>query len=194
MLDHEQRGNVLNVFHIARKPMAKARGFTLIELMIVVVIVALATTIGMPSYRTWVQNTQIYNATESTMNGLQKAKAEAVKQNANIQFVLAANPPWIIQVAGGAEIERATTEGAKNVTAKGWTVDPATGLATTTQATTVTFSNLGGVVANAANLGEIDFTSSTQTSSRNLRIMIGVGGNVRMCDPNLTAGSSPRAC
>jgi len=176
---------VLNTFAIA-----KPSGFTLIELMIVVAIVVLATTLGIPSYRAWVQNTQIYNAAESAQNGLQKAQAEAVKQNANIEFILGANPPWQIQLAGSAVIESSTMEGSKNVT---YTATP-------TGATTVTFSNLGGVVSNAdasATLRQIEFDSTVLTDSRKLRVTIGVNGvgsNLRMCDPGLATGSSPRAC
>lgn len=177
----------------------KSAGFTLIEMLIVIAIIAIATTLGIPSYRAWVQNTQIYNAAESVLNGLQKARAEAVKQNANIEFVIAANPPWKIQVAGaGAVIEASTTEGSKNVT----------GTATPANATTVTFSNLGGVVTNAdgtASLRQIDFNSVVlPTSSRNLTVTIGilnavthvwVGSNVRMCDPNPNLTSTdPRKC
>ena len=177
-------------------PMAKPSGFTLIEMMIVVAIVVLATTLGLPSYRTWVQNTQIYNAAESAQNGLQKAQAEAVKLNSNVEFVLAANSPWKIQLAGSAVIESSTMEGSKNVTHT----------ATPTNATTITFNNLGGVgvppntpfnTDGSAPLRQIEFDSAVLTGSRKLRVTIGingVGSNIRMCDPNLATGTSPRAC
>ncbi len=178
----------------------RSLGFTLVEMMVVVVIIAIATTLGIPSYRAWMQNTQIYNAAESAQNGLQKAKAEAVKRNSNVTFVLlGASPDWVsswtvTDVTSGATIEsRSGGEGSKNVAAKGWTVDPATGIATTTQATTVTFSNLGGVVANAPSLGEIDFSSAA--GNRNLRVTIGLGGITRMCDPDpALISSDPRKC
>jgi type IV fimbrial biogenesis protein FimT len=169
-------------------------------MLIVVAIIAIATTLGIPSYRAWVQNTQIYNAADSVQNGLQKAQAEAVKQNTNIEFVLGTNPPWIIKVAGtgGAVIESSTNEGAKNVTTTGLAAD---GL---TAAATITFSNLGGVVTNAPvtgvvppSLARIDFTSAVLAGSRNLRVTIGingVGSNIKMCDPNMPTGTSPRAC
>lgn len=171
-------------------PMAKPSGFTLIEMMIVVAIALVATTLGLPSYRAWVQNTQIYNAAESAQNGLQKAKTEAVRQNANVEFVLAANSPWKIQLAGSGVIESSTMEGSKNVT---HTATPA-------NTTTVTFNNLGVVATNAdasATLRQVEFDSAVLTGSRKLRVTIGingVGSNLRMCDPNLATGTSPRAC
>lgn len=182
--------------------MDKSMGFTLIEMLIVIAIIAIATTLGMPSYRAWVQNTQIYNAAQSVLNGLQKARAEAVKQNTNIEFILGANPLvagsvplWSIQAYGAsAVIESATTEGSKNVTS---TVTPA-------GATTITFNNLGGVgvpsnmpnnADGSAPLSQIDFNSAILPGSRNLRVTIGIiGGTIRMCDPNLATGTSPRAC
>lgn len=164
----------------------------MVEMLIVIAIIAIATTLGLPSYRTWVHNTQIRNAAESIQNGLQKARAEAVKRNANIEFVLGVNPPWIIKVAGagGAEIERSSIEGAKNVTA---TTTPA-------GATTITFSNLGTVVANSPvsvtlTQVELDSTVLPPADSRELRVTIGAAGNVRMCDPNPgLSATDPRKC
>lgn len=176
----------------------KPLGFTLIEMLIVIAIIAVATTLGLPSYRQWVHNTQIRNAAESIQSGLQKARAEAVTTNANIELVLGVNPPWLIKVAGvgGAEIERSSTEGAKNVTK---TVTPA-------GATTITFNSFGTVGAppnqpnnsdGTAPFTQVEFTSSVldAADARNLRVMIGNAGNVRMCDPNPgLAANDPRKC
>lgn len=182
--------------------MAGCGGFTLVEMMVIVVIIAIGTMLGIPSYRAWVQNTQIYNAASSAEAGLQKAKAEAVKRNANVEFVLGSNPPWLIQLPGNTLpcpipanttpstlLECATTEGEKNATA---TATPST-------STTVTFNSLGGIEATNFNgqspLTQIDFNSSAlPTTSHKLRVTIGLGGITRMCDPNLATGSSPRAC
>jgi type IV fimbrial biogenesis protein FimT len=206
---------VLNAFPATLYPSAGPRrfgalGFTLIEMMIVVTIIAIATILGIPSYRAWIQNTQIYNAAESAQNGLQKAKALAVSMNSNIEFVLVSTTPpsWRIQLPGNAVacplasgtalttlLECSASVGSKSVS-------------TTTlpgNANTLTFNSLGGVVTpnanpnangSAAPLTQIDFTSANTTISglHSLRVTIGVGGNTRMCDPNLTSGSSPRAC
>jgi type IV fimbrial biogenesis protein FimT len=189
MLDHEKRRYVLSAFHKARH-----HGFSLIELMIGIAIFSITLTFGVSSYRTWVQNTQIRNAAESIQNGIQRARAEAVKRNANVAFALGVNSSWQISlVSDGSVIDsRSSGEGSKNVTVSALDKDG-------NDATTITLSNLGAIVANAdasESLAEVDLDSSVldPADSRDLRITIGLGGIVRMCDPNLAAGSSPSAC
>lgn len=172
-------------------PKNKPRGFTLIEVMVAIAIIAISMVLGIPSYRAWVQNTQIRNAAESIQNGMQRARAEAVKRNANVAFTLGANSSWTVRVVNtGEQVDaRNSNEGSNNVTVA----------ATPGGATTLTFNNFGARVANAdgsAPLTQIDMDSSllSAADSRDLRVTVGIGGNVRMCDPNLAPGSSPRAC
>lgn len=183
---------MLSAFH-----QAQPHGFSLIELMIGIAIFSITLTFGVSSYRTWVQNTQIRNAAESIQNGIQRTRAEAVKCNANVAFTLGAGSSWTISyvsacgdIPAGNELEsRADSEGSKNVTVT----------ATPPGATTITLSSLGAVVTNAdasATLTQVDLDSSVldPADSRDLSVMIGLGGIVRMCDPNLATGSSPTAC
>jgi type IV fimbrial biogenesis protein FimT len=194
VLDHEKGRFVLNTA-------PKSAGFTLIEVMVVVAVIAIVTMLGLPSYRAWIQNSQIYNSAESVQNGLQRAKAEAVARNVNVAFsLLGTNPNWvsswtITDVSTGATIEsRIGGEGSKNVTAIGYATDG-------TSAKTITFTNLGGVAVNApasSTLARVDFDSVNSAqfpNLRKLRVTIGLGGNVRMCDRNLGASSTdPRKC
>lgn len=178
-------------------PTLKSQGFSMIELMIGIVIFSLTISMGVSSYRTWIQNTQIRNAAESIRNGLLRTRSEAVKNNTNIFFMLGANSSWIVasgtppstfpsDCTSTAFIDcRMSSEGSKNVTR---TVLPAA-------ATILTYGNLGTVVANtngSPSLTQIDLDSSILSAqdSRNLRITIGVGGNVKMCDPNLASGTT----
>ena len=186
MLDHEKRSWVLSAFLTTRH-----QGFSLIELLITIAIFSITLTFGISSYRIWVQNTQIRNAAESIQNGIQRARAEAVKRNANVAFILGAGSSWDVSVVtGGAVIEsRHSGEGSNNVTS---TVDPA-------GATTITLNSLGAIVANvdaSDTLTQVDLDSSVldPADSRDLRVTIGLGGIVRMCDPNLAHGSNPQAC
>lgn len=168
---------------------SRCSGFSLVELMIGIVVMGILLGLAVPSFRTWMQNSQIRNAAESIQNGLQRARGEAVARNANVEFVLGADSSWVVKRVGGATIEtRPAKEGSKNVTR---TVLPA-------GATTVTFTNLGGIGLNAdgsATLTQVDLDSPllSPADSQNLRVTIGLGGNARMCDPNAPV-SSPRAC
>lgn len=82
-------------------------GVTAVELMIGLVIIAILLAIGAPSLGDWVQNTRIHTTAESIMNGLQLARAEAVRRNTAVRFQLAgdltsacvlpsAGPNWVV--------------------------------------------------------------------------------------------------
>lgn len=173
----------------ARDPAAQ-RGMTLIEIMITLAIMGILLMIGMPSFNTWLANTQVRTGAEGLTNGLQLARAEAVRRNGNVTFVLGTQTGWTVSVASSGEVvqSRSEEDGSKNATV---TVTPL-------GATTLTFNGYGRVTTNAdasPAITQIDVGSSTLAASetRALRITLGSGGNVRMCDPALAAGD-PRAC
>lgn len=70
------------------------RGFSLVELSVVVAIIGLLMAIGFPSFQTWLRNVQIRNAAESLQNGLQFARMEALRRNERVSFwmVSSTNP------------------------------------------------------------------------------------------------------
>ena len=175
---------MLNVF-----PKPRHLGFSLIELLIGIAIMAILAGLAMPSFQTWLQNSQIRNAAESVQNGLQRARAEAVGRNTNVEFVLGAGSSWVVRLAGGANIDsRPSSEGSRDVT-----------VVTDTGTTTVTFNNFGGLAATNLDASvpftqvNLDSPMLAAADSQELRVTIGVGGNVRMCDPGAPP-SSPRAC
>ena len=43
---------------------------------------------GVPSFKNWIQNAQIHTATEAIQNGLELARAEAVRRNSLVRFQL----------------------------------------------------------------------------------------------------------
>ena len=155
-----------------------------------IAMVAIVLAIGVPSFRTWVMNTQIRTAAESILNGLQRARAEAVARNTKVEFELFDDTSWAIRLPGAAPFHsRAVSEGTRSVTA---TPTPA-------DLFFITFNNLGSVepisLNNEAPFTEVEVDSSVlpAAESREMRIRVGTGGNVRMCDPSLPAGN-PRAC
>ena len=178
-------------------------GFSMVELMITVVIFSVIVALALPSYRAFVQNTYIRSTAESIINGLQLARAEAVKRNTQVRFMLGANSAWTVGclvVVGdnngdGVDdcpaIIQSHSTGEGSSTSVTVTPNPGT-------ANSVIFSNLGMVNVNAATFTEInvDVNASALSSdeSRNLRIVVGAGGNARMCDPNVTESTDSRKC
>ncbi len=68
------------------------RGFTPIELMVVLVVIGVLLVTLAPSMTEWLRNLQVRSAAESISAGLQKARAEAVRRNQNVYFSLVTNP------------------------------------------------------------------------------------------------------
>jgi type IV fimbrial biogenesis protein FimT len=63
-------------------------GFSLIELLVGITIMGILLVMGVPSFKNWIQNAQIRTATEAIQNGLEMARAEAVRRNALVRFQL----------------------------------------------------------------------------------------------------------
>ncbi len=168
------------------------QGFTLIELLIGIAILGISLTLAMPSYRTWIQNTHIRNATESILHGMQKARAEAVTRNTNVSLVLGGGALWTVTDIAAAQVIDTRPSGETSDFVSITTIPAGS--------TTITLNNLGGVIANAdasASITQIDIDSTTlaASDSRELRITVGAGGVVRMCDPNIAIlASDPRYC
>ena len=88
----------------------RARGFSLVELLVVVAVLALVVMLGLPNISAWLQNTQIRNAAEASISGLQLARGEALRRNRVVRFSLVdtldagcnlavAGPNWIVSQA-----------------------------------------------------------------------------------------------
>lgn len=62
------------------------RGFSLVEILISLVVLGVMVALAAPGFGEWLQNRQIRAAAESALNGLQLARAEAVRANAPERF------------------------------------------------------------------------------------------------------------
>ncbi|MDT4855586.1 Chthon cassette protein D [compost metagenome] len=70
--------------------MQKSNGFTLIELMVVIAIIAILASIGVPSFRTLLLDNRLTSTSTSVLGALQFARSEAITLRARIR-VCAAN-------------------------------------------------------------------------------------------------------
>lgn len=189
----------------------KQRGFTLIEVVIVVALVIFLLAASLPSASAWIRNARIRTAAESISVGLQQARNEAVRRNQQISFFLvsdaatsmsddcvlsAASSGWVVaqtSPAGKCASERDSFIALRppGDTAQSLTVSAQDSAAAA--ATTVTFNGYGQV-SNVLPVACIRVSSSADASARALNIAISGGGQVRMCDPAVTDANDPRKC
>jgi type IV fimbrial biogenesis protein FimT len=196
------------------------QGFSLIELMLAIAVLAILTTLAFPSYKAWIQNTRIKTTAASILNGLQVARSEAVRRNASVKFVLGANPDGTTPCLGGGGTScwnvgcvfvvadpvppAVTPPGCpasiqSRSSSEGSTANIIVALydATGTLApgnTTVAFTSLGGLAAAPAPFAWTDVSVSPTVlpaaQSTPLRVTLGTGGNARMCNPNASIPTS----
>jgi prepilin-type N-terminal cleavage/methylation domain-containing protein len=62
------------------------RGFSLLEMMIVVIIIGVLTAIGMPAYSSWKQQQAVSNAASSLLAHLKQARSLAVAENRSVRI------------------------------------------------------------------------------------------------------------
>lgn len=195
------------------------RGLTLIELVVTISILAFLMLAAAPSVVTWMGNTQIRNVASAIQSGLQRARSEAVRRNEPVQFTLvglldsavmdnsctnsAAGVSWVISLDSPtgrcAQAASETTApriidkhaggaGRKNVVVKATQSDGITA------ANVVTF-NAFGRITSAASIGLVDIDNVDPGSDyRALRLVLDLGGTVRMCEPKVTSTDDPRRC
>lgn len=194
--------------------MRTQRGMTLIEVMIGLGIVTFLLAVGMPSFARWLQDAQNRTAAESVLNGLQLARMEALRRNAQVRFRLTdsngkvawsvgckdvtVDCPAVIQSRLPQESGPNARVGVSKVAIPrptpvghfGTAISSGTGLAAD-----VIFDGTGRAPDNSGtDIKRIDITNATTSVARRYVLTISPGGQVRMCDPALAFASNPQGC
>lgn len=148
-------------------------GFTVVEMLIALAILGIIAALALPSFQQMLDNARVRGTADAIMSGLQLARAEAIRRNARVRFVLGAQAAWSVELdADGSVIQaRTASEGAGGLTVT----------ATPNAATRVTFNSFGRVV-DATPITRILLDASAQT--HDLQIDISSGGLLRLCDPD----------
>lgn len=199
----------------------KQRGFSIIEIAVVLVVVGMLLMSAVPTMTEWLRNAKLRNQAEALQAGLQQARNEAVRRNQPVSFYLvsgnsattldstcavsASGTSWVVSVrdpAGACESAPAVSSSdadnplivATHVGADGASGVSVSGLATdgTTAASSITFDAFGRA---SGALRRIDVNyASAQDGDRPLRLNVSAAGMVRMCDTTVSDASDPRRC
>ena len=173
-------------------PRPSMRGFTLVELMVTVVIVAILASVALPSFNEFIRRGQIRTASEAVLNAIQLARSEAVKRNEAVVFVLGTGTgltSWEVRDLAGGVIQKSRDSGEGGGDLE--TVVRPNG------ASRITFNGLGRVADNAPGGGvaltSIAFCIPGIVLERQVHVVT-PGGQVRICDPDIQGDNDPRRC
>ena len=195
------------------------RGFTLIELMITLVMLAVLLGLGIPSFGNWVANSRVRTTADSIQNALRLAQTEAIRLNRQAVFGLTNTSPTAANVAAGITpvaagaywfvqtLPLVTGDPAQFI--QGGTFAKQSGVTMTMApvGSLICFNSTGRQVSNAATgLGTATCAAPTVATTptainlaktgadRNLRVQIYLGGQIRLCDPAKNISTQPDGC
>jgi type IV fimbrial biogenesis protein FimT len=165
-----------------------ASGFTLIELMVTLTVVAILLTLAIPSFTGMIDKNRLKNAAETLYADLQFARAEAIKRNKKIRVSFFSNgSTWCYGLKENAKCDCLQTDIDEEDFCKIGEVPKAI---SSTEFTGVIISNswannsksfsftpLRGTV----NGGNVEFQSA---ENKVVRVVIDILGSVRLCSPS----------
>lgn len=190
-----------------------APGFTLIELVVVIAVLALLTMAAAPAIGSWMANARVRSTAEALQNSLRLAQQEALRRNRRTVFALtAASPDWNAVPDADAVnwyVRAQPLQGSSE------TASRELSLVTSHQTGSQTgillngppllcFNAMGqliGVAAADTGLGKacdtgnpVAYTVSHARADRRLKVLVYLGGRVRMCDAAKNEATAPDGC
>lgn len=194
------------------------RGFTIVELLVGVTILALLLGFGAPALGTYLQNSKLGSAAAMYFTGAQMARSEAIRRNVRTELVLTDTPVSTADIANAA---------VPAVAGRNWVVRAASGASFVLIEAKAAGEGEGSSVANQVQItgaasapavfdGRIPFNGFGATADgapyslevknpaaglcvadggtvRCRRITVSPGGQIMACDPAAPLGDS-RAC
>ncbi len=198
--------------------LSRSRGFTLIELLVAVSLGALLMALAMPGFKTWIGNSRIRTVADSVQSGLRQAQSEAQRRAHTVVFFRttstacgsaavanAGGQNWQIRTVPNAAMSDDTaddvlcgvlTDASSGVELNGPAAVCFTGDGRQTASTNPASIGLDCAPDAQGRPSTYDVTPRTASAdARPLRVLVALGGSVRMCDPKKTQSSSaPDGC
>lgn len=156
------------------------RGFSLIELLVAIVVLAIITTLAFPAFQATRDGARVRAATEAVYSQMQFARSESVKQNRDLFVSITAGANWCIGLsnatgctcgtAGSCQYGPAAALAENNVRAENFA-----GVSLATTQTELQIDNRRGGTATSTTL------TLTGGSSKEGRVTISTLGRVSIC-------------
>ena len=196
------------------------RGFTIVELLVGITLLAVLLGLGAPAMGTYLQNSKLASVASGYFTGIQMARAEAIRRNVRTEFVLTNDPVstpdianaltpaiagrnWVVRAASGPAAFASAVETKAGAEGEGSAAAAAIVVTGSASAPAVfdgriPFNGFGGTADGAPY--QVDITNPSIGTCAALggkvrcrRITISPGGQIMSCDPAAPAGDS-RAC
>jgi type IV fimbrial biogenesis protein FimT len=186
------------------------RGFTLIEAMVVLTIIALFMMLALPEMSTYLTNSRIRNTAQAFKAGLMVAQAEAIKINDQVEFVTTSAAPafdspldingknWAVVRVNPVPRTAANNLVAFRDAAEGSTTQVTLATVGLGAGNPLTFNALGGTNQAGPVLFDFRPLGAPCTASSPVRcmgVLVSTSGRVHLCvnDPSIPA-TDPRSC
>ena len=173
-------------------PIRSHTGFTLIEMIATVAVLAILVTVGIPSFQETIDKRRLTGAAEQLQADLQYARSEAIKRNGNVFVTFTGSgTTWCYGIStascdcNAASCQLDTVEKevnqtgfrnvsvSQNITGNGFNFEPRRGIARVTNNTV----NIG--------TGTITLKSNSGASNeKDLQVVVGTVGRVKICSPS----------
>lgn len=196
--------------------LSRSKGFSLIELMVALTIVAILLAVAVPGISAWIRNASVRATAESIQSGLQMARVEAVRRNTIVRFQLVStlgtgcgasttSGNWVVSLddvtaSGGACGQSPSDASTPRIIQKKPGEEGSDSRTTiAADVSTFSFNGLGQRTSAPTTNANINITHDSGTCNadggqvRCLRIVVSRAGQIRMCDPARSA-NDPMGC
>lgn len=179
------------------------RGFSLIELIIGMAIFAVLLALAVPSFTIWMKSAKVRTTTESLQNGLQIARAEAVRRNTIVRFQLVdvldntcalstSGPHWVVSrddAAAKCGTAVSDTAAPRIIQTRDGAEGGDSNTTLLSDESSYLFNGMGRLTSAPSQINVSVTLGGTCIAAggqiRCLRITVSAGGEIRMCDPAL---------